>query len=194
MALITTADAKLYLSITDTSEDTIIAGLILSAGAGLSWHCNRRLEAVTVTEYLDGNGQRKLYLPEPASCKPRMYVDANHEWGAASEVGASDMLWSPNRDGTSKVVERLDAVWNEGNSNIKAVFVSGYSTAGMPELLKQAVRVQVARLYSEWKRATKRMDIVASQNVAGWAQQFLDKHGLDSMAAQLAQEFHHDGF
>ena len=194
MGLITTTEAKTYLNVTGSAEDTTIAELINVAGQALAHHCNRRLVAETVIEYQDGNGQRKLWLREPASVKPTIYVDANHAWGTDTQIAAADLLWAAGRDGTSREVVYLDNVFSEGQSNIKASYTSGFETAGMPEQVKQACRVQVARLYSEWKRATQRMDALASQSVAGWSQQFLDKAGVDPLAAGLIAEYVTDGF
>ena len=193
MGLITTAEAKTYLSVTGSTEDTTIAELVNVAGKALSGACRRRLEAETVTEYRDGTGQRKMWLDEPASAKPQIYVDSNHEWGAATEIAAADLLWLAGRDGTSREVEYVDSVFTEGNSNIKASYTSGFASVGMPEIVKQACRIQVARLYSEWKRAAQRMDILASQNVGGWAQTFVDKEGIDPLALQLLADYVHEG-
>lgn len=185
--LITLAEAKSYIGVSDTSEDTEITDLITAAGGALEGFCQRHLEEIEVTEYQDGRSVRTVYLREPANAKPTIYQDNDHAWGASTQITASDLLWVGDRDGTSRVVEYLDNYFTAGQKNLKIVYNAGFST--IPDAIKHACKIQVARMYTEWKRATQQMDGLKSQNVAGWAQTFLEKEGVDRAARDLLRPY-----
>lgn len=181
--IITLAVAKDYVGVTGTSEDTQITQLVNDAGAAMAAHCNRLLEAAAITEYLDGDGTAMLFLREPADSITSIHLDGTRAWGASTLISSGDYIHHTGRDGTGRSVEYLDNVWSLGQRNIKVVYDGGY--AAMPDDIERACRVQVARMYSEWKRAAKGLDNLAGQTVAGWAQTWLAKAGLDQACVDL---------
>jgi len=185
--IVTLAIAKGYIGVSVSTEDTEIAQIINDAGAAMEAFCSRNLESATVIEYLSGDGTRTLLVREPAEGITSIYVDSTRAWGATSLVSSADYQHITGRDGTGRVIEYLDNVWGSGQRNIKATYLAGY--AAMPDDIERACLVEVARLYSEWKRAKEGKDVLASQSVAGWTQQWLAKVGIDPACADLLRPY-----
>jgi len=187
--IITLADAKTYLDVTGSDDDAVITDFITAAGNAMEEFCGRHIEEVEVTEQLDSEGRRRLWLREPANAKPAVYVDGDRAFGAGAQVSASDLFWQAGRDGTSNVVEYLDNIFSAGRRTIKVVYDAGWASGSIPDGIQQACKSQVARMYSEWQRAKDGADVLQSQSVAGWAQTWLGKEGIDPAARDLLKPY-----
>lgn len=61
-ALVTLAEAKTYLGITGSDDDTLLNSLINNSSAAIESYCDRNFIAQNYSEFYNGMGQRKLRL------------------------------------------------------------------------------------------------------------------------------------
>lgn len=190
--LITLADAKSYLGITATTDDAVITGFISAAQKAMESFVHRALEAVSVTEILDGSGDYDLFIREPARTITSIHEDDDHTWGAGCLVAAADYNLILLRDGAGRRIHRYDEIWATGVQSAKVVYMAGF--ASLPEDVKVACQVQIGVLYSEWARAKSRKDVLSSMGVSGWTMTWIAREGLDSGVKSLLEPYENEGF
>lgn len=181
MGLITLATAKTHLGVSGSGDDATITAFIAAATEAMEGGAQRHLESTSVTEYLDGNGSRRLWLKESAESITSVHVDSARAWGVASLETAADY----RVDGC--VLDHLDEIWPIGRSNVRVIYSAGYAT--VPDDLAQACKAQVSMIYSEWQRAKTGLTNLSSQSVEGWAQQFIGRTGLDPSVAEVIRRY-----
>lgn len=175
MALLTLAEAKAYLGVSGSGDDSIITDMIGEAAGAMEDECGRHLDTATVTETVDGTGDYDLWLSEPPdggkSGITTIHEDADQSWTDTTLVSADDYLVTRCR------VERLDSIWLNAQRAVRVVYAAGY--ASPPARLKRLYKIQVAVLYSEWQRAKQGKNIVASMKQEGWSETYIQQNGLD---------------
>jgi len=62
--LITVADAKTYLGVTGTDDDAILGDMVDAATETIENHCEHKFNSANYTQWLDGSGESRLWLPE----------------------------------------------------------------------------------------------------------------------------------
>ena len=180
MSLITVAQAKSYLGITD---ETLLSTLIAGAQARMEHACGRHLASASRTEVLDGDGTRVLYLAEPADADAvtSVHVDSDRAWGDDALISSDDLLVDGCR------LEYLDHIWCVGQRNVRVIYPVGFATS--PGDLTDAATIQVAALFSQWKRAKAGRDLLESENVAGWIKTYLARAGLEPEVADVVARY-----
>ena len=155
LALTTTAKVKTYLGITASTDDALIATLVLAAQAKIERFCNRKFDSATFTEYYDGNNQPSIVLTNPpidsitsvgflASSTTYTTIDATSyvfdtESGIVELLGGVRVLWELGGD------VRTFCVFPKGTNAVKVVYVGGYST--IPYDLEHATNELVGLMY-----------------------------------------------
>jgi len=146
-ALVPLADVKTYLSIGDTTYDTILEQLINSVSDEINSFTNRNLAETTYTDlYLDGNGKQILFLPNyPITAMTSVYED-----GELLVEGEDDDYLVYQDEG---YLWRVNRTWYLGPKKIKVTYTAGYvcltGTITLPHDLKLATMMKIAR---EWKK------------------------------------------
>ncbi len=191
LTILSLADAKTFLGVTVSTEDTTIEALLYSNEAGMESYCRRYLIDTTVTEYLDGCGKVYIFLREPARAITSIYEDGTRAWAVSSLVASSDYQLVTLRNGTGKRVQYYDSAWSAGQANIRVIYSAGF--ASIPTDVVQAARIQIGRAYAEWKRTEAGKDALAENDVAGWSQTWLAKEGLDPACKQLLGPYRNYG-
>lgn len=195
MSLVSLADAKTYLGLTGSDNDTVIQNMLDGIDKRFEAYCKRRLVSTTLTETLDGSGKTRLWLPQPAESITSVHVSANQEWTAANLVDASEYDIIPDHgngraDGIR--LQRYDyEIWEVGRLNIRVVFLAGFATP--PADLVEAAKVQFAFDYQLWDAQKKGFNIVKSNSEEGWNATFLPHTELHPMAAALLDSSYWNG-
>jgi len=159
MALITTAEAKLYLpGLTGTTEDTNIDTMIGIAGERLAQYCGylpaatgggASMESTAYTEYYPGPGGRLMQLRHyPVVSIATVEDDPTEAFdGSSYLIGTSDRVLRDAEFGELWLTfESTHGTWsNTVRKVIKVVYNAGYSTT--PEGLKNAVGLVVRHLW-----------------------------------------------
>lgn len=147
IALVSLADAKAFLKITTSAEDTIVGDLVNSLSKLVSNFVGHDLLSASYTEYYDGDGTDELILKNfPVTALSVLNDDPTRAFAAptAKDIAADVML-----DGAAGIVR----LWNNGgifqraHGNIKVTYTAGYSLATMPYDIQLAVKKMVAFIY-----------------------------------------------
>lgn len=180
-ALTTTAKVKTYLAITDSSEDTRLAALVLRASATISAWCDRKFAQATYTETKSGNGTHLLYVTHWPVTSPLTAVSGGlwvHSMGVfdSSSIlterasGSGHYVVHTGEDGRG-LIERIAgftgdltgetrAKWPKGSLNIQITYQGGYSTIPYP--IEHAA-TRLAAIY--YQRAKRGMDFATSESI-----------------------------
>jgi len=151
-ALISLADQKTYLQITETSKDAILELLINSVSTFLDGETNRNLKEQTYTNLLlDGNGKVLLWLPDYPVGSITLKED-----GVTLVEGTDFRVHDSDFEG---YLERLDDNWSdEETQNID--FTGKLGMATIPSDLQLACFWLVAQQFksfslSDWGEASR---------------------------------------
>ena len=172
MGLLTSlSDVKTFLSIRDTSEDTLLQLLIPQVSALIEEYCDRTFGKNTYTEYYLGNGKSFFPLNQrPVYSITNLWQDDNAYWGSASnpfssltllQYGVDYALEIDQPDGSSRsgLVFNVDGWWDAPFTytpgiitptlgpyvgNIKVTYVAGY--APVPAQIELACNMAIANL------------------------------------------------
>jgi uncharacterized phiE125 gp8 family phage protein len=144
-ALVTLAEAKEFLKITGTSEDTLIEGFINKASIWANDFTQRLLLSRALTEYYDGDGDNELMLKQyPVSALTNLYDDVLRAFGAGTAINIASDVVLDSEKGIVRLWNQAVA-FNVGIANVKVVYTAGYAT--VPETIKEAVLIYVGHLY-----------------------------------------------
>ncbi len=149
MALISLADAKLFLKITASTEDVIVGDLVNQVSQFINDYCGHPLLQATYTEFYDGDGTNELILRNfPVVSVTTIHDDPLRVFGAdTAKVVASDVMLEKGAG-----IVRLwnnGGYFNRGEGNVKVVYVAGYALASVPYSIQLAVRRLVAKIYRQ---------------------------------------------
>lgn len=152
---ITTVESvKIYLNITDTNSDSILASLVASISKQIETECNRVFAKKDYTEYYDGDGSDSLSLRQyPINSITSIHDDIGRDYGASSLVAAADYTF----DAESGIV-KSDHCFSAGKNNIKVVYNAGYEN--IPGDLELAANYLVA---AEFKRSRTEVNTAEGQ-------------------------------
>lgn len=184
IALITLADAKVYLKIATgtTSEDSIVSDLINECSVWINSYCGRALVDPTVggtvgasyTEYYDGDGTSQLYLKNwPLIALTSLYEDYARAWTADTAI---DVAANVQLDSASGIL----TLWNtrvyfaRGVGNVRVIYRAGYvHNVNVPYDLQMAARKLVAWKY--FQDYSQRRFGVASESVQDRTTNYTDE-------------------
>jgi hypothetical protein len=189
LSLVSLSDAKTYLGLSGSDNDSIITGMLAAIDKRFELFCHRLLNQATVTEILDGTGNGRLWLPQPAESITSIHIDSNQEWSDDNLVAAADYTLVPSRsvgrsDGV--LVERDDnQVWTHGDLNVRVIFSAGF--ASVPDDLADAVKVQFAMDYQKWDASKKGFNIVQQNREEDWDVKFLAHSSLHPLAREVLE-------
>jgi len=155
--LVSTGDVRTWLGVAtaDTGPNAKIETLINAVEDFADHWTNRALEATYYNEhpdfsYLDGNGQRYIYLPQyPISWIGTVNVDADREWNSATAVGSADLViyWKQGK------LWNEEGIFSKGHRNVRVDYIAGYGDTGssypIPKDLKQTIIEMVVDSFKE---------------------------------------------
>lgn len=132
IALITLAELKEYLNVTDSSQDAVLSALLNAASAWIKGFLKRNLVNRTWTEYYDGDASLQLMLRNlPIVSITTIWVDYLRAWANDKIVNSANYFIKKE----SGIVEAfyLFGNWIPGRANIKVIYVAGYDNLGIDE-------------------------------------------------------------
>ncbi|PYS91496.1 MAG: hypothetical protein DMF62_02475 [Acidobacteria bacterium] len=150
IALITLAEAKSFLKITTTSEDSIVGDLINECSVWINTYCGRKLiyPAVPYTEYYDGNGTSQLFLKNwPIITVTSLYMDYLRAWTADTAI---DLTADVQTDLESGILTLWNnqSLYGQGVGNVRVIYTAGYThNSNVPYDLKLACKKLAAWKY-----------------------------------------------
>lgn len=150
VALVTVTQAKTWLKISGSSEDTLLESFIDRAGDLANRFTGRHLKTKSYTEYYDGNGTAQIILRNhPATTLTSIHIDAMRAWGSESavDVSADVML-----DGAAGIIRLWNngGLFTKGRGNVRVIYVAGYKDSAnnlVPYDLQEAALLIVAHSY-----------------------------------------------
>lgn len=169
-------EAKDYLALAGTSQDTLIQSLISAARAHIEAITNRALLSqrwmITLNDFPVGFGDRDIHLPlgRCLSVESIQYRDTDGAWQtmAGPEESPPGTLFEVDLYGQACGIVRPSgssmwpSTWTAGNAvRISGTFGYGAAPADLPPDLRQAVLVRVADLYDNRSDAEGASDVSA---------------------------------
>lgn len=157
--IITAAQVKNHLDITDNTDDALIASYIAQIGDFLRRKIGRIIESAEVTEYHDGdNIKGEIFLANypVSSLASLQYRSGGFATPVWVDYPEGDYLLSED-DGTIQ----MNSVFS-GLKNIKVVYSAGWEAGSIPEGLQLAAIKLVSKVYNK-----RRSDGFSSEEVAG---------------------------
>lgn len=144
-ALVSLAEAKTFLKITASSEDSVIEDFINRASIWANDYTGRLLKSRANTDYYDGNGGNVLSLNQyPVTTLTSLNDDTDRVFGSGTAINVStDVIL--NTDAGIVTLFNQATAFSVGTMNIKVVYTAGYTTA--PETVKEAVLLYVGHIY-----------------------------------------------
>lgn len=136
MGYVTLDEAKVWLNVSDDSEDELIVALIEAASNGVDAFCNREIGKGTVTEEYTGNGTQWLFL------RRTPIVSISSISVQAYPSATMTTLSSYTFDKTA--VRRTDSGTFPYNGIITVTYVGGYDP--IPADIKMAMRLTLQAL------------------------------------------------
>ena len=188
--LTTVAEVEVFLGLTapGAAVETVLDAMIDAAQKAMEGPAGagRHLETATVTEIIDGAGGHDIWLNEPAQSITSIHESSDQTWTAATLISSDDYIDHSGRRACR--VERPDSVWLNCPSGVRIIYTAGLA-ATVPDEIKFACWVQVAKLYSEWQVAKQGLNVLDSQAVEGWTQKFAAHRGLDPYVADVMKRY-----
>lgn len=183
MAVITVANAQTWLDV--TGDDAVLQILIDRAVEAMERAAGRHLDAATVTEVLDGNGDYSLWLQEPpdggADGVTSVHVSSDQEWTSSNLVDSDDYLVNECE------LIYLDHVWTKGQQNVRVIYSGGFAT--VPDDVVGACYEQVAADYQRWLAAKKGFNILDTVRIENWTMQFRKFTGLEPQVERVCKTY-----
>ena len=141
--VVSLAEVKAHLFISDSESDTHLSALIAAAAAACSIYCGRGLGLATYVYTLDefpsgGNRIRLPVTPLVADQTTIAYVDVD---GASRTIDAADLLIGLR---TGQVAP---ADWNRPEA-VTVTFQAGKAPASLPKQAKQAILLTVGHYWA----------------------------------------------
>ena len=142
-ALVSLVEAKTFLKITATSENSVIEDFINRASIWANDYTGRRLKSRTNSDSYDGDGSDLLLLSDyPVTAISDIRIDDGTNEGAPESVSSDDISLS-SLNGLIKL--KNGVMFVKGFLNVSVAYTAGYTTA--PETVKEAVLLYVGHLY-----------------------------------------------
>lgn len=138
--------------VTGTGQDTYLLELERMAVEYLERRTHRSFQGkAAVTEYLEGNGRREIYLPEPlyvgkeVSTAPTTIDERPYPGSTETTITDTDDDGFIFRDG-QRVIRKGGGVWTNGYE-YEVTYDRGYDAGDEPDLARQFVTMIVVHLY-----------------------------------------------
>lgn len=141
--LVTLANVKTYLGITDSTEDANLSALITQMSAAAESYCSRKFSSTSYVDYIDGGSKVLLTRYYPLVSVTSILDTYNDN--AAVTLGDLDidLVTGEIRISiTSTDLNVLGLYWASGKRRWKATYYYGSST--VPEDVKRAVIMMVS--------------------------------------------------
>lgn len=166
-ALVTLANAKVYLKISGTDEDSILELIINSVSTAIQSFLGRSLidpgAEAPATEYYHGSGHEELILRGyPVVAITSIHEDSLRQWGASSAVNVSSDVMVDKASGILRCWN-LKGFWTEGVANVRVKYRYGYAVASLPADIQLAAYRLVDRHFRDGY-THRRLD-VASESI-----------------------------
>lgn len=174
--LVTLANAKAYLGVVHSDEDTLLALLISAVTAQVEAWTGAKFTNATFTEYLTG-GTGSLVLPHVPITSITSIAD---HWNSDAVTPATDY----QLDAESGLVRAVgEAMWSEGVRRWKVIYVGGYS--GAPSDVQLAALMLIAGRYN-------RRDSLQSERLGDY--NYSAEAGLPTEVRELLSPYRRVGF
>lgn len=147
LALVSLTDAKTFLKISGSTEDTIVGDIVNAASDYANRFCGRKFLSKEYTEYYDGDGTAELIVRRrPIVSVTSLHDDVNRDFDSTSAIDVSaDVLL--DKDGGILRLRNNEGAFDKGRGNVKIVYTAGYALASVPYGVQQAVKIMAAWLY-----------------------------------------------
>lgn len=150
MAFIDKDDLKVEMSITGSSDDTLLEALATAVLSLWDELTNMTWAEAEHTEYKDSPKNSSSVIldnyPVTSEASITLYDDPDWEFGSDTLIAASEYACDLNRG-----IIYYDGVFNKGNQSIKVVYTAGYNDGNVPSWLKQ----NLVRQASFWFKQAK---------------------------------------
>lgn len=154
IALVSLAEAKEFLKVTGVGDDTILNHLINGVSQWVSGYLKRCLVSKAHTEYYSGDGEMEIQLRNyPIISVTSINIDALRVFDASNAVDVSANIIIKKGVGLLRAFNLMYG-FTAGESNIKIVYVAGYtvatdggSTGTMPYTIRLAVKRILEKQY-----------------------------------------------
>lgn len=174
MALITAAEARTRIpELTGTALDSVLDHLIAAIGRAFARYCGYpqttagtyTMESASYVSYLDGRGERDLYLvARPATAVASVYDDPAGDWTSSSYLVPSGDYGSILEGRRLHLTSTSTwGVWGAGAGRIKVAYTAGFAT--VPDDLKLACEIAVRSHYDGVKTQGKKVVSVNNQTL-----------------------------
>ena len=145
--LTTVADVKdvLGIPVSETSQDSRLDRLVTAASRRIATFCDRRFISETYTEFQHGRRTNTLILKHWPAVKPtELNEDADSVFPASSQIASDEYDILDDQF----VVLLSGRRFRPGTRSIKIVYTAGYTTANIPEDLKDNANWLVEHLFN----------------------------------------------
>ena len=141
-ALCTRNDVKDFLQITGARSDIddFVNQTINRISTAFETYCHRTFNEDTYTEYFDGGGSWLFPDVSPITSITSIHEDSDWGWASGTEI---DSTGYRSANGNSIY---YDGFFSKAVQSIRLIYIAGYTTSTLPEDLKQAAIVEVARI------------------------------------------------
>ncbi len=175
--LVSIADAKTYLGISDNSKDALLTLLITAVGKSIETYCGRTFASTVFTnEEYDGGGTKELRLKNyPVTTFTKLErnkaEDNSDDW---EEIDSEDYWVDLNSGIITRSSGFLDFEPTEeeglssdsyfwGKSKYRATYTAGFAT--VPTDIQLAVLISVADLYSRGKAPNVKSESLGDHSI-----------------------------
>lgn len=142
-ALVSLDEAKTFLKISASSEDSVIEDFINRASIWANDYTGRRLKSRSNSDKYDGDGSDLLLLRDyPLVSITDLRIDDGTYEGAPPPTSSEDYALN-SQSGLIKL--KNGVLFVKGFQNVHIIYTAGYTTA--PETVKEAVLLYVGHLY-----------------------------------------------
>jgi hypothetical protein len=171
MSLTSVNNVKAYAGITGSTDDSLLASLVLSCDEAVkSLLLGRVLESANYTEVYDGSGREELVLKQrPVTAITEVKFDS--DWGFGDDIEAETLADFQADSGTGIAYWR-NGKWPRGRRNVRVKYTAGYAT--LPKDVVQAANIIVADWYVRAKQlaAGQSQNEIASENTGDRSQSY----------------------
>lgn len=141
----TLANMKTFLEISTADHDAILTSFLTELTEVFNKETDRNLEETTYTDlYLDGSGTKYINLPN----YPVAEISAITEDDASLTKDTDYYLYDAEGEG---YLYKIYGDWTNNKKGIKITYKAGYASNAMPNDLKMALKMQVAKEFKSYK-------------------------------------------
>lgn len=144
MALTSVSNVKSYLSINESTDDTILTTLVSQAEKIILDYLGKNIESATYTEYHDGDGTDEVHLKQyPIISVTSLYDDVERVFNSTTLIAATNYIIYED-EGIIRLFND-ESSFAVGKRNIKVAYTAGY--ASVPGDITLAANKLIAHLF-----------------------------------------------